>query len=220
MSPGLLGPSLTGGLALDFLLLLGVDAALFAFVEWWVHKRLMHAKPLPASWYARSPYLASTFENHAVLHHRRYYAVYDHEPDPVGRHLNLRFALSDILGSNLLLLPVHALWWWLAPIGSLALFTMLLAYFFLWNALHTEMHVPTDRWWFRNPVFRFLNRHHYLHHVHPGRNFNVVFWGVDVLLGTLARPTAAERADMEALGLYGGPRGRARLDREAAGSGP
>jgi len=181
-------------------------AGVFSLVEWMVHRHLMHRRPLPA-WCYRLAYFRATYENHAVLHHRRYYAIYDHEPDPAGRELNLRFTLSDLLLTNLGFAPLYALaaaWSWSAALGIAA---MLLSYMFLWNALHTEMHIPSNRWPFRNGAFRTLNRRHFLHHRHPSQNLNVVFPIWDRLLGTEAAATAAEREDMRAYGLFGDRRG-------------
>ncbi len=189
-----------------FVAFFALNCLLFSFVEWWVHRTLMHRRPLPKSWY-RLSYLAATFENHAVLHHQKFYEIYDYEPDPVGRELNIRFQWSDLLTSNLLLLPLHAAYWSVSPVGSVALVSMLLCYMFSWNALHAEMHMPTNGWAFRNPGFRFLNRHHYMHHMHPGRNYNVVFPLPDYLFGSVVHPSEREMKAMHDLGLYGDARG-------------
>ena len=196
----------TGYPAVDFVAFVALNCLLFSFVEWWVHRTLMHRKPLPRSWY-ESRYLAATYDNHAVLHHQKYYRIYDYEPDPEGAQLNIRFAWSDLLTSNLLLIPLHVAYWQVNWVGSLALVSMLLGYMFLWNSLHAEMHMPSNRWPFCNRAFRFLNRHHYLHHRHPGRNFNVVFPLPDYLVGSVVQATAEEVAAMRALGLYGDRRG-------------
>lgn len=193
----------------QLLLLYAANALIFSFVEWWVHRTVMHRRSLPAFLYRRLPYFEATYAHHAILHHQTYYQAYDDEPDPQGRELNIRFVLSDLLSSNLFLLPLHAAYWLWLPVGSAALFLMLLSYWFLWNALHAEMHMPSNHWAYKNPIFRFLNQHHYLHHMHPGRNFNVVFPLVDYLFRTVQRPSAEERRDMEAYGLFGDLRGPA-----------
>jgi hypothetical protein len=194
-------------LAIDFIRLLVINLVIWSFVEWWVHGTVMHRRPLPEFLYRSVPYFEHAFRHHAVLHHSVYYRIYDHEPDPEGRFFNLRFRVSDLLSSNLFVAPLHAVYLCTEPIGSLALAVMITGYMFTWNALHVEMHIPSNRWWSRQPVFRFLNRHHYMHHVHPGRNFNVVLPLADYLLGTVAQPDAAERDAMAAYGLYGNLRG-------------
>jgi Fatty acid hydroxylase superfamily len=194
---------------LDFGLLLGLNVVIWSFVEWWVHRTVMHRRSLSPIVYRLLPYFEKAYRNHAVLHHRVYYAVYDDEPDEHGRELNLRFHFSDNFASNLLLAPLHALYLMVNPLGSLALVLMITAYMYTWNALHVEMHIPSNGWYFRHTVFRFLNRHHFMHHRHPRRNFNVVLPLADYVLGTVVRPTPAEQRAMEAYGLYGDRRGLA-----------
>lgn len=190
-----------------FLLLVLVHFVLFSFVEWFAHRYLMHRKSLPSLLYRARAYFTDVYQNHAILHHRKFYKIYDHETDPVGRELNLRFIWTDYFVTNLIFAPIHVIYLLYLPIGSLALAFMLLCYMFLWNSLHTEMHIPSNRWFFRNPVFRFLNRHHYLHHCHPGRNFNVVIPLADYLFGTAVRASLAEVDAMREQGLFSDYRG-------------
>lgn len=196
----------TQNAVLDFVLLVALNIPIWSVVEWWVHRTVMHRRVLPRFAYGLR-YFDDAYTNHAVLHHQTHYNVYDYEPDDHGRELNLRFYLSDVLSANLLLGPLHALYLVVNPLGSLVLVTIIVAYGFAWNTLHAEMHIPTNRWYFRQPLFRFLNRHHFMHHMHPDRNFNVVLPLSDYLLGTVARPTPEEREAMRAYGLYGNQRG-------------
>lgn len=191
----------------DFIELFALNMLVWSFVEWWVHRTVMHRHSLPGALYRWLPYFERAFRNHAVLHHAVYYATYDHEPDEHGRRLNLQFHVSDLVSSNLFVAPLHVLYLLTEPVGSLALASLITFYMFTWNALHVEMHIPSNRWWFHHRVFRFLNRHHYMHHVYPGRNFNVVLPLADYMLGTVARPGMTERRAMEAYGLYGNCRG-------------
>lgn len=48
--------------------------------------------------------------------------------------------------------------------------------------------------------FRFAARHHWLHHRHPGVNFNTMLGG-DYILGRHLSPTKEELAEMQAVGL-------------------
>jgi len=190
-----------------FIGLFVVNMIVWSFVEWWVHRTIMHRRSLPAFIYRLVPYFEAAFRNHAVLHHAVFYKTYDHEPDQHGRLLNLRFHVSDLVSSNLFVAPLHVVYLLIEPVGSLALASMITIYMFTWNALHVEMHIPSNRWWFHHRVFRFLNRHHYLHHVYPGRNFNVVLPLADYLVGTVARPDPSECRAMAEYGLYGDWRG-------------
>src|SRR5205085_2528136 len=53
-----------------------------------------------------------------------------------------------------------------------------------WNKIQLEMHKPEQRIFSTWPVYKFLARHHCLHHRHLNRNFNVVFPLADYGLGT------------------------------------
>jgi sterol desaturase/sphingolipid hydroxylase (fatty acid hydroxylase superfamily) len=52
------------------------------------------------------------------------------------------------------------------------------------------------------PAYKYLTRHHYLHHLHPDKNFNVVLPLGDFVFGTVCKPTAAEIAEMHRQGMY------------------
>ena len=47
------------------------------------------------------------------------------------------------------------------------------------------MHQPKIAWIERSTPFRFLERHHRIHHAHMGKNFNVVLPLADITFGTL-----------------------------------
>src|SRR5205085_10888747 len=58
-------------------------------------------------------------------------------------------------------------------------------YYGCYEGFHYLMHRPMIGWIERSRLFRFLERHHRLHHVHMGTNFNVVCPLADLSLGTL-----------------------------------
>lgn len=58
-------------------------------------------------------------------------------------------------------------------------------YFACYEYLHYVMHLPRGHWVERQRWFRFLWKHHRLHHRFMGRNFNGVFPLADFCLGTL-----------------------------------
>jgi sterol desaturase/sphingolipid hydroxylase (fatty acid hydroxylase superfamily) len=60
-----------------------------------------------------------------------------------------------------------------------------------------EMHKPEKRFFSHWSVYKFLARHHYLHHRYQNKNFNVVLPLADYVLGTSVR---ASRADLQ--GMY------------------
>jgi len=61
----------------------------------------------------------------------------------------------------------------------------LLAYYILYEGMHVLMHVEGLGWAERFLPFKFLKRHHFIHHLHMSRNFNVVVPLADLLFGTL-----------------------------------
>jgi sterol desaturase/sphingolipid hydroxylase (fatty acid hydroxylase superfamily) len=63
------------------------------------------------------------------------------------------------------------------------------------------MHKPEKRFFSDWPVYKFLGRHHYLHHKHPDKNFNVVLPLADYVLGTIIRASNLELNEMYRLRL-------------------
>ena len=50
------------------------------------------------------------------------------------------------------------------------------------------------------PLYRFLARHHVMHHRQTGTNFNVVLPLADYIVGTVAKPKETDIAEMKRLG--------------------
>jgi hypothetical protein len=57
-------------------------------------------------------------------------------------------------------------------------------YYGLYEYLHWCMHVPRTRRFQSSRLFRWIDRHHRLHHLQPGRNLNVVLPIADFLFRT------------------------------------
>ncbi|MBI1860080.1 MAG: hypothetical protein HYR96_04075 [Deltaproteobacteria bacterium] len=105
--------------------------------------------------------------------------------------------------------PILAFGFWGAP----AALGMLLAVSLppiMSNFVHEYLHMPTERalaeapwpisWFARTPYFRFIARHHFLHHRYLRFNFNLVV-GADLWRGKFRRPSNRDCAEMERLGL-------------------
>jgi hypothetical protein len=71
----------------------------------------------------------------------------------------------------------------------------------IWNMIHLEMHKPEQRFFSSWPIYKFLAQHHCLHHIHPNKNFNVVFPLADYILGTNVQITAADIESMNKMGF-------------------
>ena len=105
------------------------------------------------------------FEHHAILHHGQYSKVFDDKPVAVGedRHrLSIREGFLEVL-------PIAALLAVISLEGAIILEIVVCMHHVIWNKIHLEMHKPEKRFFRDWAVYKFLGRHHYLHHKHPDR---------------------------------------------------
>src|SRR5262249_52330728 len=84
--------------------------------------------------------------------------------------------------------------------GAIIFLSVVTSHHWIWNQIHLEMHKPEGKFFREWPIYKFLARHHYLHHRHQNKNFNVVFPFADYVLRTNARANEADRAEMQRLG--------------------
>jgi hypothetical protein len=179
--------------------LVGVVA--MSFVEWAVHRWLMHLRWLPGWVYRALPILSKVQKDHAIEHHHKYFKVFNHEPDPVGKDYNLRlkYWVSVVL-SVPLWLSLGLFWTWEAAAACLA---VILLHHAAWNLIHSEMHNPRPRRWLQSlSLYRYLARHHWMHHRYPGKCYNVVLPPLaDLVMSTYLKPTARDLAAMAAIGV-------------------
>src|SRR5262249_52486730 len=142
---------------------------LFSLLEYFGHRSLMHRQRLAE--FFHSSYLASTFYDHVVLHHARYFRVFNNEPDENGHKTNIMVrifvGLAFIAPFCLIAYPIDRL-------TAVSLFLGAIAHNRAWTAIHSEMHIPRDRWFAQTFWFKYLRRYHFLHHRHPRRNFNTL----------------------------------------------
>jgi sterol desaturase/sphingolipid hydroxylase (fatty acid hydroxylase superfamily) len=164
---------------------------LISLVEYLTHRHLMH-RP---GWAARlhSRVLRQVFRDHAIVHHRRYYAIFNHEADAHGRTLNLTVKPSTGLA---IVAPFCLAAYAIDPLTGALLLVATIMHTFAWSAVHTAMHLDAQGGFARTSLFLYLKRYHYLHHRHPRRNFNALLPMWDWLLGTLAEPGKADRIEM------------------------
>ena len=175
-------------------------AALVVFmsiVEHQVHSRLMHKMP-------RNVFLRGLkarqriFTSHAVEHHRQYRATFRDDPLPPGEDRGIRLNVWEGL---LEALPASLVLGCFSVIGAVMFPMIVCMHHLLWNQIHLEMHQPANRPFGRWAAFKFVARHHYLHHRYPDKNFNVALPVGDFLFGTVARPTEADWEAMRAEGI-------------------
>jgi hypothetical protein len=184
-----------------FLSILGWFAAsciVMSFLEFFIHRYMMHKRVLPRWLYRWLPGMGRVFENHAVLHHGRYYKVFNHEVDPKGRTISIRLDLwIGIVGGILVALALYPV----SLVAGPVFLSVVLLHHLTWNLIHEEMHNPRPRWFRHLPFYKLLVRYHWMHHKYPGMNYNVVLPGADFLFGRHAWPTPDDRAQMRSIGI-------------------
>lgn len=149
-----------------------------SFFEWTLHRFLMH-RPFVL--------LKYPFRAHAITHHSTFGAGDDyHLQKPEDRKV-VRMAWWNAPALLALNAPVALLaaWavgsWWVVP-GFVAAFAF---YYGMYEYLHWCFHVPNPQRWFQETaVYRWIDRHHRLHHLRPHRNLNVVLPIADFCLRT------------------------------------
>ncbi len=181
-----------------FQIMLGLILAVLlgSFVEHVIHKYFMHRKP---PLIGKRNFFATLFHSHAVLHHGTFYKRFDHEDDPMGREESIIFDTQEIIAVQLTLLPVFLFIAYFSPIIALCFPAVAFTHNHLWNIIHREMHQPKKPYWAKSSAYRFLARHHFLHHRHTATNYNVVFPLADYILCTTASATTDDIAIMKQL---------------------
>lgn len=148
-----------------------------SFVEWGVHRWVMHLKnPLIPYGYL-----------HMTSHHGTFGSgqTYVAQNEEMLEH-GIAFTWREYVLFPVFCLALYAPVEWLVgrpvlPGAMLAVFVGLVAF----DALHSRFHAPKGSWLERRAVYRFLNRHHNLHHERVWKNYNVVLPIADLCLGTL-----------------------------------
>lgn len=154
------------------------------FFEWVYHRYWLHRPWLPPQMFT-----AHTLVHHQLCKHDDTFQVTEHEQEEA---LTFQWWGGPMLvGLNLLpWLGLWALGAWQGislPYGAfiITVGATILVYYAAYEGFHFLMHKPSVHWVESSGYFKFLERHHRLHHVHMGTNFNVVFPLADWCLGTL-----------------------------------
>jgi hypothetical protein len=172
---------------MSLLLILGVipvavvQASLF---EWTFHRYWLHRPWLPKD----------CFTSHTLVHHQLCKFDDTFHVEEEEQHEALTFAWWGgpvLIAINLV--PWALSWWALASLGVrlpylavlITVAAVIMIYYAGYEGLHYLMHKPSwpivERSWY----FRFIKRHHRIHHVLMDRNLNVLIPAADWLLGTL-----------------------------------
>jgi hypothetical protein len=191
--------------------------AFIGIIEYLAHRYPMHRPTLSKYFGDRIGYLKRTYSDHAVLHHSEYYSCFNYEEDPVGKFQNLRLTAETTVAIIVLFaLPMF----FIDQITGIYLGCAAIIHAALWNLAHSEMHLANKPWFARTALYRLLEWHHFLHHQHPNKNFNVLFLLWDILFATRARATAVDLDVWRKLqsGARVDRRGRLMVDASTAGA--
>jgi hypothetical protein len=164
---------------------------ILSLIEYLIHRNIMHKPKMARA--LKSSFLWETFREHAVEHHNMCYDVFNNEKGSCGT-VNIRIKLPTLALVISLPCLIAAQ---IDDITCLVLFIGALANSVIWSAIHSEMHQPRESWFCRTFMYRHLRRLHFLHHRHPGTNFNTLFLMWDWIFGTVATETNDDRWEME-----------------------
>jgi Fatty acid hydroxylase superfamily len=168
-----------------------ISYPILSLVEYLVHRHIMHSPRLARA--LKSKYIWETFWEHAATHHRQCYDVFDHDDRPcTAVNITVKPTTSLLIATVpcVIVLTVD-------PLTSIVLLMGAMINGAVWSRVHAEMHRPTTAWICQLTLFKYLRRLHFLHHRHPRHNFNTLCPMWDWILGTTARETAADLAEME-----------------------
>jgi sterol desaturase/sphingolipid hydroxylase (fatty acid hydroxylase superfamily) len=157
----------------------------------------MHRRTLPIL-HKYVPAIKSILYKHAVQHHAIYYKEFTHEPDPEGRYISIypNFPITLILA-----IPVAVTLWLLSPTLAIVFTLGLSLHHVVWAFAHKEMHIPSNIWFRRWALFKWLARNHWMHHRYRSVNYNFAFPLADHLFGTYRAPDTTDLAQMSMVGI-------------------
>ncbi len=168
-----------------------------SFIEHCVHQFAMHRG---LHLFGERKLLKQVHHSHAELHHGTFYKRFDHEDDPIGREESIVFTATEIALFQVTFLPGFLLIAWFSPVAAVCFSAVAFFHNHLWNIIHREMHQPKHPSWVTWSAYRFLARHHFLHHRHQGTNFNIVLPLADYVLRTAASATPEDKEEMHRMG--------------------
>jgi len=188
-----------------------------SFFEWAFHRYWLH-RP----WQPKNVFTAHTLVHHQLCKFEDTYVVSEEEQEEA-----LHF---QWWGGPLLVLmngvPWALLAWglWAAGIQFpfipfvVAITLTVGVYYVGYEGLHYLMHKPSIRWIANSRYFRFIDRHHRIHHTIMDRNLNVLLPLADAVLGTLVTELPEPRPTPEAARRLA--RRHSKWGREMAAAGP
>jgi hypothetical protein len=178
-------------ITLHFAVVVGLAYPVLSLMEYMIHRYLMHKNGLAR--FLQIGYLADTFRDHAIIHHGKCCATFNEEK---GTCAEIDIRVRPVTMLLVMSLPCLSILFF-DPVASLVLFAGGIINGTLWSEIHEEMHRPRGAWFCDLRMYRYLRRRHYLHHRHPGTNFNTLFPMWDWLLGTTSVETDNDRLEID-----------------------
>jgi hypothetical protein len=184
-------------LAIAAAMVLGTVQA--SFFEWTFHRFWLH-KP----WLPDDCFRAHTLVHHQLCKFEDTFEVVEEEQEE---------ALTFTWYGGPIIVAINVLPWALVALGLglagvalpytaflVAFAVTILLYYVAYESLHFLMHKPMSPFIENSAYFKFIKKHHVIHHVQMDRNLNVLIPLADVCLGTLVleRPEGAPRKTTEA----------------------
>jgi len=159
-----------------FVMGLGVSLFYGTFLEWFIHRVVMH-----------STFISKlAFERHAIEHHtnRRSLKTFYAKPEENVRYQIMESSIIPLLWLGHL--PLYMGVGYLAGtwVGVGAAVGGLL-YLFGYEFIHFFIHVPRNYRWQKTRVWRFYCEYHRIHHHKARTNYNVVCPLADIILRTI-----------------------------------
>ena len=152
---------------MEILLWITGSVIAMAFFEYIVHRWLMHNAILGKKF----SFFALTMEAHAILHHGRYFKIFDHDTDPASHHIDIELHPGKTLVE---FSPVWGTIMYFNPLGGIILVAVITIHGIIWTTIHREMHCPIGAWYCKTRLFKYLRNNHYIHHLHPTSNYCIV----------------------------------------------
>ena len=150
--------------------------------EWIYHRYWLHRPWLPPQMFT-----AHTLVHHQLCKHEDTFHITEPEQEEA---MTFQWWAGFVLVSiNMIPWALAALllgrigypgWTVMATIGA-----TIYVYYLCYEGFHYLMHNPRWPWVENAGWFKFIKKHHQLHHIYMGKNFNVVLPFADLLLGTL-----------------------------------
>jgi hypothetical protein len=155
-----------------------------SFFEWAFHRYWLHRPWLPESCFT-----SHTLVHHQLCKHDDTFHIHDEEQE---ESLTFKWWGGPVL-ILINLAPWALAWWGLAAAGVsfpylafiISFAVTMSLYYAGYEGLHHLMHKPALPFIVRSRYFRFIERHHRIHHIHMDRNLNVLLPFADLCLGTL-----------------------------------